>query len=161
MRRVSVATFEGLGEGLDEGADFVSDAAVVGEGFVFGSGGFGEAGWVVEAYVDDLAAAEEGGASFVGAGADGDDVVEGDGAEIGGVLGAVVADVYAGFFHDFDGEGVEAVGVYAGGPGVEEVGLEVFGPAFGHLASATVAGAEEEDFGFGHGGSWYGTGLNV
>jgi hypothetical protein len=65
------------------------------------------------------------------------------------VLGALVSDVHAGFGHYFDGAGIEAVGFDAGGVGLDLIGLEVAGPAFGHLASAGIAGAEEEDFEFG------------
>ena len=70
-------------QGLDEGFDFVADAAVGGEGFVVGLGFFGEARGIVEADVDDFGFAGEERARFAGVVADGDDEVEVARGEVG------------------------------------------------------------------------------
>jgi hypothetical protein len=65
-----------LGQGFDEGANLVADAAVVGHGFVVGLRVFGEARGVFEADVNDAGAGEDR-TGLVGAVADCDDDVEG------------------------------------------------------------------------------------
>src|SRR4051812_37936082 len=90
--------------------------------------------------------AREYGAVFVGVAADGDDEIEINGVEGVDVLGLMMRDIDAGFGHDFDGAGIEAVGLDAGGVGFDFGGFEMAGPTLGHLAAAGVAGAEEEDF---------------
>src|SRR5882672_9413638 len=107
--------------------------------------------------MNDPGFSREYGAIFVGVAADGDDEIERNILEIVDVLGAVLRNIDAGFGHDFDGVGIEAVGFDAGGVGLDLGALEMAGPALGHLAAAGVAGAEEEDFEFvvgrfGHGG---------
>ncbi len=105
--------------------------------------------------MNDFGFSRGNGAVFTGVAAEGDDVVEGDVLEVINVFGLLVGDVDAGLGHDFYGVGVEAVGFDAGGVGLDLAGLEGAGEAFGHLAAAGVAGAEEEDFELGFvGGDW-------
>ena len=60
------------------------------------------------------------------------------------------ADVDADFVHDLDGQGMNVLGGgHAGGVNVETVLGELFEDAFGDLAASGVAGAEDEDTGFG------------
>lgn len=141
-----VELVEGFGHGFDEVADFVAHADVVAHGFVVGHGHFGEARGIVEGFVDDFGFAGEDGAGFLGVVAHGDYVVELDVAETLDGLGAVLRDIDAGHAHDFDGDAVESVGFGSGGVGFEGIGFEVAGPAFGHLTSAGISRAEEEDF---------------
>jgi len=136
---------ESLGEALDEGTDLVADAAVVAEGFFLGLGGAGQGRRVVKADMNDLGVAGKKGAGFVGMAADGDDIVKGNVEEVADVFGVVGGDIHAGFGHDADGAGIEAVGFDAGGIGVNAIGLEMARPAFGHLAAAGVAGAKKQD----------------
>ena len=98
--------------------------------------------------MNDFGFAREYGAVFVGVATDGDDEIEINVVERVHVLGLVMGDIHAGFGHDFDGVGIEAVGFDSGRPGLELVAFELAGEALGHLAAAGVAGAEEEDFEF-------------
>jgi hypothetical protein len=82
---------------------------------------------------------------FVGVAADGDDAVEVEAGEVGDGFGGVAGDIDAGFGHDADGGRIEAVFFNPGRAGFDAAGVERAGEAFGHLAAATVAGAEEED----------------
>jgi hypothetical protein len=87
----------------------------------------------------------------VGVVADGHDEIEILRRQIGDGLGALAGYVHAGLGHDFHGAGVESVGFDAGGEGVDLIAFQRAGTAFGHLAAAGVAGAEEQDAEFGAG----------
>ena len=80
--------------------------------------------------------------------ADGDHVVELDVGQLVDVLRALARDVDARLGHDLHGVADSAVGRDAGRVGLDHVALQVPRPAFGHLAAAGVAGAEEQDDGF-------------
>ena len=136
---------EGVGEGLDEGADLVTYTAVGGECHLGGSGLGGEEGWVVEADMDHAGLSRKERAGFVGVGADGDDVVEGDVEEIIDALGTLLRDIDADLGHHGDGVGVEAVRFNAGGIGVDSVALQGTRPALSHLAATGVSGAKKEE----------------
>ena len=96
-------------------------------------------------------------AVFVGVATDGHHVIEINVLEGIDMLGFVLRDIDAGFGHDFDGVGIEAMSFDAGGVRFDLIAFELAGKSLGHLAAAGVAGAEEEDFefvfrGWGHGG---------
>lgn len=118
----------------------------MGEGFLFALGALGQRGRIVEAVMDDLAAAGEEGARIVRGAAHGDDVVKALVASVLDGFGAVAADVHADVGHDLDGIGIEALGYGASGEGLETVIFEGSSPAFGHLAAARVASTEEHNF---------------
>jgi hypothetical protein len=105
---------EGVGEGLDEGADLVTYTAVGGERGFWRSGLGGERGWVVEADMDHAGLSGKDRAGFVGVGADGDDVVERDVEEVVDALGALLRDVDTCLGHYGDGVGIETVDFNAG-----------------------------------------------
>ncbi len=130
---------------LDEGADLIANSAVDVQGFFLGFGKLGQAWGVFKTDVKDLGFAGKEGTAFVSVVADGDDIIEGDMADFVEVFGAVAGDVYAGFGHDPDGHGVETVGFDAGGIGFDAITFEMASPALGHLASAGVSCAQEED----------------
>ena len=130
------------------GFDLVADAAVAIElGFFAGTFGCELTceGWgIFESDMDDLGfAAEPNGTSLVSMTADGDDVIEGDVLDGVGVFRGMARNVDPGFGHDFDGIGIETVRFNAIGIGFDGVAFQCFGPAFSHLASAGVSGAEE------------------
>lgn len=123
---------------------FVAYSAELLQDFV---GGTGKGIGIVEADVEALAdVATEDGAGLLGVAANGDDEVPGVGGELFDGFGISGAEVDSNFFHDDLGQrmhflgGVDARG--RDGPFRRE-GLE---PTFGHLAAASVAGAENEYF---------------
>src|SRR5687768_863693 len=117
----------------------------MGDRFLFASCALCERGGIVKAHVDDLGAAGEDRAGLVGVAADGDDVVEGDVRERIEVLGGVPGDVHARLAHHADGAEVHAMRGNAGGVGVDRVRPEMPGPPLGHLATARVPGAQQQD----------------
>jgi hypothetical protein len=80
--------------------------------------------------------------------ADGDDIIEQDVLEIIDMFGAMAGNIHTCLSHDADSIGIKAVGFDPGRVGFDEVGLEGARPAFGHLAAAGIAGAQEQDFQF-------------
>jgi len=127
----------------EAGLNFVADAAVF-AGDVFGAAY--DMRWVIKADVETLLdVADEVGAAFVGAAADGDDVVPWQLKVLLYGIGVVMADVDANFCHMLDGACVEAsCGLCACGAGIH-VGVEAGEEAMRHLAAAAVACAEDKD----------------
>jgi hypothetical protein len=136
---------DSLGELFDEGADLVSYPSIVGEGLLISCGTLGKPGRIVEGDMQDGGFGREDGTAFASVTADGDDEVEVNVAQLTYVFGAMSGDIDADFGHDFDGAGVEAVSLDARRVGSETVAPKGARPALGHLASAGVPGAEEED----------------
>ena len=137
-----------LGVRLDEllhlSVDFVADSSELGEDFFVSTG---EGVGIVEADVETLAnASGEGGAGLFGISANGDDEVPGLVDEAFYGFGVGDAEVDADFAHNDLGQRMHFLGgVDAGGTD----GLfrrKGFEPAFCHLAAASVAGAENENF---------------
>jgi hypothetical protein len=136
------------GVGFEDFFDFVADAAEDDELFFFVAGRVSR---VVEAPVMFGHLPRIQGASLVGVTAYGDDGVHIAAEEIVHVFRGVRADVDADFRHGFDGEGVDVAGWFGtGAVHVEEVAAGSTEEAFGHVAAAGVAGAENEDERGGH-----------
>ena len=74
---------------------------------------------IIESYMNDLRFSREYRAIFIGVAADGDYVIELDVFEIIHMLRLMMGDIHAGFGHDFDGVGIEAVGFDAGRVGLD------------------------------------------
>lgn len=124
--------------------DFVAYSSELLQDFFVGAG---EGVGIVETDVEALAdVAAEDGAGLFGVAANGDDEVPGFGGELLDGFGISGAEVDSNFSHDDLGQrmhflgGVDARGTY--GP----FRRKSFEPAFGHLASASVAGAENKYF---------------
>jgi len=62
------------------------------------------------------------------------------------MLGALTGDADTHFAHYGDGHGIQSGGIGARAEGLSTVRGIVTKPAFGHLAAARIAGAEEENF---------------
>lgn len=127
----------------DEGANFVPDAGVMGEGFGFCRSVLGELGRVVKPVVQYGGPSGKAGAGLLGVAAEGDDIVKIEVREFLKGFGGLPGDIHSGVGHGADGKGIEAVLDDACALGVDDRGLEVPCKALGHLAAAGVAGAEE------------------
>jgi len=128
---------------LEDLADFVADAAEDGELLLLGAGGVGG---IIERPVVTIYLAGEDGAGLIGVSADGDDGLHRLVEEFVEVLGGVAGDVDADFGHDFDGEWMDESGWVGSGTGDSDAVVD--GGAqdpLGEVASAGVAGAEDED----------------
>ena len=135
----------GLRQGFNERTNLVPHTSVVAQG-LFGIAFPGsEFRRIVETHVNDLRVAGEYGAGLMGVAADGHDVVERNAAEVGQCLARVVGDVHPGLGHDFDRMGVQPVGFDASRVRLDDIALEAARPPLGHLASAGIAGTQEQD----------------
>lgn len=135
------------GVGLEDAAHFVADLAEGGEDLFFCAFGFGG---IEEAPVVAVGLAGEHGAGLIGVAADGDDGFDRLVEEFVEVFGAMVGDVDACFGHDFDGEGVDVAGRFgAGALDVENMAGAGAEESFSDVTATRVAGAEDQDGGFG------------
>lgn len=124
--------------------DFVAYSSELLQDFLVGAG---EGVGIVEIDVEALAnVAAEDGAGLFGVAADGDDEVPGFGGELFYGFGISGAEVDSNFSHDDLGQRMYFLG------GIDARGTDGpfrrkgFEPSFGHLAAASVAGTENENF---------------
>ncbi len=114
--------------------------------FIVATGGFGRVGKVV---VKLLCLTGENGATFFGMVAYGNDIIERNMPVLLHIVGSMVRYIDAIFQHGGYGAGVKAMGCYAGTVNDGFAIGKMPQVGFGHLAAATVAGAEHQDyFGF-------------
>jgi len=105
--------------------------------------------WIGEAPVVAIHLAGKHRAGLVSVAAHGDNGVDLLAQKFAQVLRGVGGDIDADFEHDFDGFGMNvAGGVRSGAMNIEEVARHVAQDAFGEMAAAGVASAEDEDGGF-------------
>jgi len=130
------------GRGRDERANLIAHAAIVRQRGFFAGRIFRQPGRIIEPAMHNSRPAGKHRAALGGVIADGDDVVEGNVGQFIDVPGSLAADVHARLGHDPDGEGIQAVGLDAGGMRLDGVAPQLPGEPFRHLAAAGVARAE-------------------
>lgn len=98
-----------LGQSLDKGSNFVSNAPVMVPCFFVGVGRLGQPRRVVKSYVPYPGVARKNRARFMRVAANRDDVIEIDVAKLVEVLGPMPGNVDARFSHHLDGDGIQTV----------------------------------------------------